>query len=116
MVKQSVIELEDTLEDIPPQAFNPLVVNTSSNNHASSTWSSKRMLQHVHRNLCVLSSLVTSNTRWKDAWNMHPLRTESNNTPVQIWTRGLLALQQDLHERDDELLDEVLIHLCMYVI
>ena len=53
---------------------------------------------------------------WEDAWNMHPLRTESNNTPVQIWTRGLLALQQDLHERDDELLDEVLIHLCMYVI
>ena len=53
---------------------------------------------------------------WKDAWNMHLLRTESNNSPVQIWTRGLLTLQQDLHERDDELLDEVLIHLCMYVI
>ena len=53
---------------------------------------------------------------WKNAWNMHPLRTESNNTPLQIWMRGLLACfnQHDLRERDDELLDEVLSELCMY--
>ena len=57
MIKQGIIELEDTLEDIPPQALNPLVVNTSSNNHAFPTWSSKWMLQHVHCNLCVFSSL-----------------------------------------------------------
>ena len=44
---------------------------------------------------------------WKDAWNMHPLRT-----PLQLWTRGLLARSaQDLHDMDDELLDEVVFHL-----
>ena len=49
---------------------------------------------------------------WKDAWNMHPLRTESNHTPLQLWTRGLLARSaQDLHDMDDELLDEVVFHL-----
>ena len=42
---------------------------------------------------------------WTDAWNMHPLRTEQNHTPLQLWTRGLLTRSaQDL---DDELLDEV---------
>ena len=30
MIKQAIIELQDTLEDIPPQAFNSLVVNTLS--------------------------------------------------------------------------------------
>lgn len=59
---------------------------------------------------------------WKGAWNMHPLRTESNHTPLQLWTRGLLArCGQDLRHMDDELLDEVLIHCinecaCEYVI
>ena len=69
-------------------------------------------LARINRHLCM----------WKDAWNMHTLRTESNNTPIQIWTRRLLVLsnQQDLHERDDELLDEVLntysfMHVCHLV-
>ena len=45
---------------------------------------------------------------WKDAWNMHTLRTEGNHTPLQLWTRGMLARSaQDLRDMDDELLDEV---------
>ena len=49
---------------------------------------------------------------WKDAWNMHPLRTESNHTPLQLWTRGLLARSaQDVRDMDDELLDEVVFYL-----
>jgi len=60
--------------------------------------------------LTVTSSLLPSlhiHTPWKDAWNMHPLRTENNHTP--LWTRGLLArFAQDLDDIDDELLDEVL--------
>ena len=45
---------------------------------------------------------------WADAWNMHPLRTERNHTPLQLWTRGLLTRSaQDLRDMDDEQLDEV---------
>ena len=42
---------------------------------------------------------------WKDAWNMHPLRTESNQSPLQLWTRG--QLNQTNQTIDDEVLDEV---------
>ena len=39
---------------------------------------------------------------------MHTLRTEGNHTPLQLWTRGMLARSaQDLRDMDDELLDEV---------
>ena len=49
---------------------------------------------------------------WTDAWNMHPLRTEKNLTPVQLWTRGLFTRPAlGLHEMDDELLDEVLVFM-----
>ena len=48
---------------------------------------------------------------WMDAWNMHPLRTEQNHTPLQLWTRGLLSRSLDgaLHTAhiNDELMDEV---------
>ena len=45
---------------------------------------------------------------WKDAWNMHPMRTENNHTPLQLWTRGLLARSsQDYRDMNDELVDEV---------
>ena len=30
-------------------------------------------------------------TMWKNAWNSHPLRTENNKTPIQLWTAGLLT-------------------------
>ena len=45
---------------------------------------------------------------WADAWNMHPLRTENSSTPLQLWTKGLLA-ESSLHLKGmtDELLDEV---------
>ena len=45
---------------------------------------------------------------WADAWNMHPLRTENSSTPLQLWTKGLLA-ESSLHLQGmtNELLDEV---------
>ena len=30
-------------------------------------------------------------TMWKNAWNAHPLRSENNKTPIQLWTAGLLS-------------------------
>ena len=29
---------------------------------------------------------------WTTAWNRHPLRTEHNASPLQLWTTGLIAL------------------------
>ena len=29
---------------------------------------------------------------WKDAWVKHPLRTEQNLSPEQLWTTGLQAI------------------------
>ena len=50
-------------------------------------------------------------TMWKNAWNSHPLRTENNKTPIQLWTTGLLmSSSQNLGRslNDEELvLDEV---------
>ena len=50
-------------------------------------------------------------TMWKDAWNVHQLRTENNKTPMQLWTAGLLtytgrSLGRSLSE-DELVLDEV---------
>lgn len=42
---------------------------------------------------------------WKDAWNMHPLRTESNQSPIQLWTGG--QLHSTGLTAEDELVDEV---------
>ena len=29
---------------------------------------------------------------WKKAWNAHPLRSENGSTPLQLWTAGLLSM------------------------
>ena len=26
---------------------------------------------------------------WKQAWTMHPMRSEGNQTPLQLWTSGM---------------------------
>lgn len=31
-------------------------------------------------------------TNWKNAWIHHPLRTERNSTPMQLWIRGLHSI------------------------
>jgi len=31
-------------------------------------------------------------TNWKNAWIHHPLRTERNSTPMQLWIRGLYSI------------------------
>lgn len=28
-------------------------------------------------------------TNWKSAWSHHPLRTEKNQSPLQLWIRGI---------------------------
>ena len=28
-------------------------------------------------------------TNWKNAWSHHPVRTEKNLSPIQIWIRGI---------------------------
>ena len=28
-------------------------------------------------------------TNWKNAWVYHPMRTEKNKSPMQLWIRGL---------------------------
>lgn len=52
-------------------------------------------------------------TMWKNAWNTHPIRTENNKTPMQLWTTGLLTYSGESLGRslsNDELtLDKVLI-------
>ena len=55
-----------------------------------------------------LSRIKCHLSMWADAWNMHPLRTENSSTPLQLWTKGLLA-ESSLHLKGmtDELLDEV---------
>lgn len=30
-------------------------------------------------------------TNWKNSWVHHPLRTERNKSPMQLWIRGLQA-------------------------
>lgn len=51
---------------------------------------------------------------WKNAWNSHPLRTENNKTPIQMWTTGLLtcssqsSLGRSLNNEDEVVLNEVL--------
>ena len=29
---------------------------------------------------------------WKEAWIRHPMSSEKNKTPMQLWTDGLLSL------------------------
>lgn len=39
---------------------------------------------------------------WKEAHNNHPLRTEKNNTPVQLWLSGSITNLFLLQEEDRE--------------
>jgi len=43
---------------------------------------------------------------WQRAWNAHPLRTEQNNSPMQIWSRGIIC-NQNLQLENDHALNEV---------
>ena len=33
-------------------------------------------------------------TSWKDAWIQHPLRSEKNKTPMQLWIQGLNSISE----------------------
>ena len=39
---------------------------------------------------CVSLPIINRHIRnWKNAWINHPLRTEQNKTPIQLWVTGL---------------------------
>ena len=38
-----------------------------------------------------------------EAWNSHPLRTEGNKTPSQLWIQGLLSSSRSGHTITEEL-------------
>ncbi|XP_041857363.1 uncharacterized protein LOC121650109 [Melanotaenia boesemani] len=41
--------------------------------------------------LVYLPEIQKSLELFREAWNNHPLRTENNRTPTQIWTQGMLS-------------------------
>ena len=52
--------------------------------------------------LCIRSHISMST----DAWNMHPLQTENNFTPLHLWANVFHAsLSQRLHRMNDHLLE-----------
>ena len=49
---------------------------------------------------------------WAEAWINHPLRTENNKTPLQLFIEGMMA--HDLSDQPD-MVDEVSNSQCMYM-
>ena len=45
--------------------------------------------------LCVGKLLSTTVDMFMEGWNHHPIRTENNRTPMQLFYVGLLELAQD---------------------
>ena len=69
--------IENTLKDVSPQTFNPLIVNTLSNYHRRSSW----------YELCdssVLPSFVTSNTRWQAIISNSRLKMLENSLSCMV--------------------------------
>ena len=55
-------------------------------------------------------------TKWKNAWNSHPLSTENNKTPIQLWTTGLITcssqtLGRSLNNEDELVLNDIYIYI-----
>lgn len=48
-------------------------------------------------------------SNWKNAWSRHPLRTEQNLSPLQLWVRGTHASGFLLDDPVDE------VHLTVYL-
>ena len=47
----------------------------------------------VHRlslHIVYLPEIQNRLEQFRQAWNLHPLRTEKNRTPTQLWTEGML--------------------------
>ena len=44
-------------------------------------------------NLCTKPLLQKTLSEWADGWNSHPVSTECNFTPKQMFTSGLLDLK-----------------------
>ena len=42
-----------------------------------------------------LDRINTSLNKFKNAWNCHPLSSEGNLTPIQLWTAGLVRNNED---------------------
>lgn len=47
MIEEAVVYVKDSLENITPQSFDALVVDTAPSYHAASSWAPAWMLQHV---------------------------------------------------------------------
>lgn len=46
---------------------------------------------------------------WMNAWNSHPLRTEGNHSPLQLWTTGLITKELNTPSVENEpVLNEVI--------
>ena len=64
-IKQMVIHVYTTTEQISPQTFYCLVVYTFASDHASSSRSSIWMIYHETGNIHVFSTFVRADTGWK---------------------------------------------------
>ena len=59
---------------------------------------------------------------WKDRWVHHPLRTEHNNTTMQLWIRGLhfthfgQRMLQDVQEPVTEVCRKNMIDVLHYIL
>ena len=56
--KQVMVEFGNTIIHVTPQAFNALIVYTSSNQHRATSRSTLWMVKHKQRNANILSSSV----------------------------------------------------------
>ena len=48
VIEQMIVNIDNTIKYIPPQWFNPLIMNTAPSYHTSSSWPPIWMLQHEH--------------------------------------------------------------------
>lgn len=62
---------------------------------------------HIYAlHVCIGKLLEDCVSNFMDAWNCHPIRTENNFTPIQLFVKGLIELN-DTEEDAPELIQVV---------
>lgn len=52
--------------------------------------------------------------KFKDAWNNHPLSTESNKSPNQLWVQGIATARFEPEADDVDMEVRITFHACVH--
>ena len=65
VIKQTMVEIDNSFIHISPHTFNPLIVHTLPYNNCTSSRATEWMHKEIHSNINIFTTLINTNARWQ---------------------------------------------------